>query len=174
MSPYEITWKGVDTALRSLALLRRRGFPFDLVRLSQFERSAAEESYGLGGEFHHHLVPEEVPALVRSCDLLLAPSHEAEGFGLPVLEAMASGVPCVTSDASCFRSWAGDAVRRVSSLEAEAWVEQIESIFTDRAQWLALRREGLLLAQQYSPENSLASVERAIRTLSGSEARGAL
>ena len=167
MSPFEITWKGVDTALEALVALRGRGVAFDLVRLSQFPLSDEEAGYGLGGEFHHHVPPDEVPAIVRSCDLLLAPSHEAEGFGLPVLEAMASGVPCITSDADCFRAWAGDAVRRVEASDADPWADVIEAMLADRAQWRELRRRGLALARAYSPERSLASVVRAIHGLTG-------
>ena len=170
MSPYEITWKGVDTALEALALLRGRGFSFELVRLSQFEQSDEEAAFELGGEFHHHLRPEEVPDLVRSCDLLLAPSHEAEGFGLPVLEALASGVPCLTSDVSCFRSWAGNAVLRVAGSEPRSWADQIERVLGNGREWRDLRRRGLQLAREYSPQQSLASIERAIEALTG-EAR---
>lgn len=171
MSPYEITWKGVPTALEALREVERRGTAFHLVRLSQFPRSEQEEAHGLTAEFHHHLAPEEVPSLVRSCDLLLAPSHQAEGFGLPVLEAMASGVPCVTSDADCFRAWAGEAVLRVSSVDAGAWADAIERVLGSRRLWLRLRSEGLRRAGAYTPDRSLASVERAIRELADPERR---
>lgn len=165
MSPFEITWKGVDTALAALAALRDRGVAFELVRLSQFPRSAEENAFHLGGEYHHHLPPDRVPELVRSCDLLLAPSHEAEGFGLPVLEAMASGVPAMTSDVSCFRAWAGDGVHRIPSSDAQTWADGIETLLGNRIEWRKLRRRGLRRAADFSPERSLASVERAIGAL---------
>ena len=46
---------------------------------------------------------------MRGVDLVLAPSWEQEGFGLPVLEAMACGVPVVASEISAFRGFAGGA-----------------------------------------------------------------
>ena len=39
-------------------------------------------------EFHCRIPPADVARLIAGCDLMLAPSWEQEGFGLPVLEAM--------------------------------------------------------------------------------------
>jgi glycosyltransferase involved in cell wall biosynthesis len=43
--------------------------------------------------------------LMHSCDVLIAPNHREEGFGLPVAEAMASGIPCVITSIPSYLSF---------------------------------------------------------------------
>ncbi|MEO1088321.1 MAG: glycosyltransferase family 4 protein, partial [Acidobacteriota bacterium] len=104
--PWEIYLKGVPIAAEAVRSLRARGVACRWIRLSQWPLCEEERGVLEPDEFHHHLPPEHVPALIRSCDLLLAPSWPVEGFGLPVLEAMACGVPSVVSDIPSFRGFA--------------------------------------------------------------------
>ncbi|NJL26755.1 MAG: glycosyltransferase, partial [Thermoanaerobaculia bacterium] len=112
-SPFEIDWKGVPTSLEAVRGLRRDGLELTLVRLSQWPLATAERELLVPDEFHEHVLPAHVPELMRGCDLLLAASWEQEGFGMPVLEAMACGVPVVASDIACFRDFASPAARLV-------------------------------------------------------------
>ena len=68
-SPFEIDWKGVPTALGAVRRLREKGFDCRLVRLSQWPQSEAERGVIPADEFHEHLKPEQVPALVRGCQI---------------------------------------------------------------------------------------------------------
>ncbi|UCG88175.1 MAG: glycosyltransferase family 4 protein [Gemmatimonadota bacterium] len=68
----------------------------------------------------------------RAADVLLFPSHY-EGVGLPVLEAMASGLPAVTSGAGGLKEVAGDAAVVVSGREAEPYVVEILRLAEDAA-----------------------------------------
>lgn len=168
-SPFEIDWKGVATSLRAVVELRRRGFDCELVRLSQWPLSEAESAVAEPDEFHEHLPPSRVPELVRSCDLLLAASWEQEGFGLPVLEAMACGVPVVASDVSCFRAWASDAVRLVPFDEPGAFAEAAHEILLDRRTWRQLRRRGLAVAGGYRETRSAAVAHEVMGWVSSGE-----
>lgn len=165
MSPVEIDWKGVVTALEALSIARSRGVEFELVRVAQFEQGAAEKAFDLGGEYHCGIKPTRVQELMRHCDLLLAPSWEAEGFGLPVLEAMASGVPTVASDVECFRSWTRGASHLVAPREPQLWADAIQRVLSDRRHADDLKVRGLRLAEDYSAVKSVASFERAVREL---------
>lgn len=162
-SPFEIDWKGVSTSLQAIIELRRRGVECELVRLSQWPLGEAEREIVEPDEFHEHLSPECVPALVRSCDLLFAASWEQEGFGLPVLEAMACGVPTVVSDIACFRAWARDAARLVSPHDPRAFAAAAEEILSETRRWRRMRHEGLAVAERYRGEAAAEGAEEALR-----------
>ena len=162
-SPFEIDWKGVATALEAVALLRARGVDCRLVRLSQWPQPAEERALLAADEFHAGLPPAEVPELVRSCDLLLAPSWEQEGFGLPALEAMASGVPVVASDVSCYRAWAAGAARLVAPDRPEDFAAAAATLLTEPAEWRRLRRAGLERARGHRERVTAAAVEAALQ-----------
>jgi glycosyltransferase involved in cell wall biosynthesis len=166
MSPFEIDWKGVRTAIAAVRLLRHRGTACELVRLSQWPLCDDERELCEPDEFHTHLTPAEVARVLRSCDLLLAPSWEQEGFGLPVLEALASGVPAVTSDIAAFSGWAADAVRHVSWNDAEAFAAAAGEILTSPEIWRRLRQDGLELARRYTEQHATDSALAALEWVS--------
>lgn len=158
-SPFEIDWKGVPTSLRAVAELRRRGREIELVRLSQWPLSEAERQLLEPDEFHEHLEPRQVPELMRSCDLLLAASSEAEGFGLPVLEAMACGVPVIASDVSSFRSFAVSAARLVPFDQPLVFADAADEILCRPALWRRMRRQGWAVARGYREGDSARAAE---------------
>lgn len=162
-SPFEIDWKGVETSLRAVVELRRRGLACELVRLSQWPLAEAEREIVIAEEFHEHLRPEEVPRLVRGCDLLLAASWEQEGFGLPVLEAMASGVPVVASDVSAYRDWTSGAAVLAPPGDVQAFADAAEEVLTSRGLWRRLRRRGREVARGYTEERSGREADEALR-----------
>jgi glycosyltransferase involved in cell wall biosynthesis len=72
-------------------------------------------------------------AVYRRATLLLQPS-EAEGFGLPVVEAMACGTPVVASDLPVLREVGGNAVTFCSVADVRAWGEAITNLLSERNQ----------------------------------------
>lgn len=161
-SPFEIDWKGVPTALEAVARLRARGLQCTLVRLSQWPRPPEERALLAADEFHAGLPPRDVPELVRGCDLLLAPSREPEGFGLPALEAMASGVPVVASEVSCYRAWAAAGARLVPADDPDRLAAAAHELLTDEAAWRRRREAGLAVARGHGDEPAAAAVEAAL------------
>ena len=149
-NPYEIEWKGVPTALEAVRLLRASGHACGLIRVSQWPLSDSERAVILPDEFHHHLAPRAVAALLRGCDVVLAPSWEEEGFGLPVLEAMGSGVPVVASDISAFRGFAAGAAVLVPFDSPQRFADEVCGAVGDARRWRALRRAGLAASAAFS------------------------
>jgi glycosyltransferase involved in cell wall biosynthesis len=107
-------------------------------------------------------VPDtELAALYRGARCVLYPSLY-EGFGLPVLEAMACGVPVVTSRGTAMEEVAGAAAVLVDPLDASALAEGIETARSDRE---ALVRRGLQRAQAFTWSRSADRVAELWREL---------
>ncbi len=73
---------------------------------------------------------EELAALYQHAALYLAPSRH-EGFGIPLLEAWASGCPVLCSGAAAFQEVGGDAVAIEPSWEPGVWSDRIERLLQD-------------------------------------------
>jgi len=162
--PWEGDWKGVKTALRAVKEIRAMpgGPNIRLVRLSQFPLGAEEESLLKPDEYHDHLAPTDVAVLVRGCDLMLAPSWEQEGFGLPVLEAFACGVPVIASDVSSFRGFASNAAVLVPATDPSAFADAARSVLDDVKRWRKMCRTGFSVARNYDEAKVTRSLENAV------------
>lgn len=109
---------------------------------------------------------EELPQWYRAAELFLYPSRY-EGFGLPVVEAMACGTPVICSNAPGVREVAGDAAMQLPPDDVDAWVAAFSMAATQPAFLAALRSAGLERAKQFTWENAAAvtidAYERAAR-----------
>jgi glycosyltransferase involved in cell wall biosynthesis len=101
------------------------------------------------------LSDETLAVLYRLAAVFVFPSLY-EGFGLPPLEAMASGTPVVTSNVSSLPEVAGDAAILVDPYDAVDIKDGIKRVLTDPALAAELRRKGLLRAREFSWERSVA------------------
>lgn len=163
LHPLEIDWKGVATALEAVAMLRAEGFDLRLVRISQWPLTDTERDLQEPDEFHCHLSPAEVARTVAACDLLLAPSWDQEGFGMPVLEAMACGVPVVASRIASFEGFASSAAEFVPARDARGFADATQRVLGDRPKWRRMRRAGLRAARRFSERRVVRALETALR-----------
>jgi alpha-1,3-rhamnosyl/mannosyltransferase len=91
----------------------------------------------------------DLPMVYAGARLFLYPSRY-EGFGLPVIEAMASGVPVVTSSVSCLPEIAGDAAELVHPDDVDGLRETLARLLEDDARREELRLLGLKRAKCFS------------------------
>jgi glycosyltransferase involved in cell wall biosynthesis len=87
--------------------------------------------------------------LYRAATALVYPSLY-EGFGLPVLEAMASGTPVIASDAASIPEVLGDAGILLPPNDRAAWTEALVRVVTDGSLRAAMRTNGLSRAATFS------------------------
>ena len=99
-------------------------------------------------------VPEEdLPALYSAASAFVLPSLY-EGFGIPVLEAMACGTPVVCSDAGPLPEVTGGSALLVSPTDVEAIAAALTRVTNDRALAATLRERGFERARQFTWERA--------------------
>jgi glycosyltransferase involved in cell wall biosynthesis len=123
---------------------RGAGPIFEAVRRAQLEKAVI---------FPGHVRLEDLRVLYSSCALFAFPSLY-EGFGMPVLEAMACGTPVVSSNAASLPEVIGDAALLVDPRDPEAWAQAMTRVFEDANLRDDLRRRGALRIKAYSWEQS--------------------
>jgi glycosyltransferase involved in cell wall biosynthesis len=107
-------------------------------------RSLGDRVRLLGPVDREHLFP-----LFAGADLFAFPSRH-EGFGIPVLEAMAQGTPVVAADIPPVREVAADAARLLPPDDPDAWVDALDELLHDEAERSRLADSGRQRAQGYS------------------------
>jgi glycosyltransferase involved in cell wall biosynthesis len=80
--------------------------------------------------FRHNIESADLPALYQSASLFVYPSV-FEGFGIPILEALYSGVPVITSTGSCFSETGGDAALYCDPYDVDQMSACITKVLND-------------------------------------------
>jgi glycosyltransferase involved in cell wall biosynthesis len=99
--------------------------------------------------FPGYIADEDLPTLYSLADLFVFPSLY-EGFGLPVLEAMACGTPVVTSAVSSLPEVAGDAALLVDPLDTQALAEAMRRALDDTRLRSEMVQKGLEQARRFT------------------------
>jgi glycosyltransferase involved in cell wall biosynthesis len=131
-----------------LVLAGGKGWYYDTIFAQVAELGIAEDVI-----FGGFVPPAELADWYRGAELFLYPSR-FEGFGLPVLEAMACGVPVLCSDAPGLREVAGDAALRLPPGDEEGWANAMQLLYGQPAVRAELRRRGLAQAKRFSWQRS--------------------
>lgn len=106
----------------------------------------------------------DLPALYTGADVFCFPTLY-EGFGIPVLEAMACGTPVVASNTSSLPEAAGDAALLVSPTDTEAMAEALGRAITNTDMRERLIQSGLVQCQRFSWSDSARDLHMAYMDL---------
>jgi glycosyltransferase involved in cell wall biosynthesis len=166
--------KNLERLIDAFHRLRERGF--DALRLLIIGNEVSKYPT-LRRTVHHHklhthvrflgFVPDQMLAILyRLADVFVFPSLY-EGFGLPPLEAMASGTPVVTSNVSSLPEVVGDAALLVDPYDPDAIASAIERILRDPALRADLVARGLARAREFSWERSVRRIRQVYEEVAG-------
>jgi glycosyltransferase involved in cell wall biosynthesis len=161
VGPTDIGWKRVQDALRAVQLLKRQRPDIRLVRVAQHPMREVERDLAVTDEYHTMLRPPELAELYRKADVLLITSDATEGFGLPVLEAMACDLPCVVTDIPSFRTFAepDDYAHFVPVGDAAKMAAAVGALLDSVGERKRLRARGLQVAADYTLQRSHDAME---------------
>lgn len=166
--------KNITVLLQALRLLRQSGRAVAPLALPVGQRAAAvlagwessdprAEAARLGVErdviFLNRIDDDDKPALYATAVAFAYPSRY-EGFGLPPLEAMASGTPVLCAHASSLPEVTGDAAIMLDPDNAHAWANAFERIDQDAALRADLAARGRAQAAAFTWERTVTELRR--------------
>jgi glycosyltransferase involved in cell wall biosynthesis len=127
---------------------------------------ALPDRLGVSGRvvFAGHLPEADVAELMRAAVALCAVST-GEGFGLPLVEAMYSGLPILASDIPPFREVGGTAARFVDPASEVAIAKGLQAMLADPGARLEMAQAGLNRRQLFSWDTAAAEIVKLLRRL---------
>lgn len=131
-----------------LAIVGRRGWLYDAF-FTHLETSAARDAVVFPG----YVPDEDLPAIYTGAQALVLPSLY-EGFGLPVLEAMACKTPVVASGVSSILEVSGDAACYFDPTDVEDMIDATRHVLRDIALQEKMHTKGLAQAARFSWERA--------------------
>ena len=106
----------------------------------------------------------DFPAIYQSAIAMIYPSF-FEGFGIPVLEALWSRLPVITSDVSCLPETGGEAAYYINPNSAEEIAEGMRRMYTDEALRGSMKEKGWRHAQDFTQQKCAASIMNVYKTI---------
>ena len=163
--------KGGDVLLRLAQRLKEQNIPWRMIvtgrrhdgeLLTRF-KALKDRVPDLPLELTGYVSDDDQAVLLRNALALVFPSRY-EGFGIPVLEAMAAGTPVVCRPAAALPEVAGDAAAFVDSDEPEPWLTGVRSLTEDSARRPKLVQAGRRRAAEFTWDRCAA---RLVAAMSG-------
>lgn len=164
--------KNLATLVRAHGLLPvalQRRYPLVIAgmpgwKTAQFDALVSEAVAAGTARLLGYVPDESLPCVYAGAALFAYPSLY-EGFGLPPLEAMASGTATIVSDCSSLPEVVGDAARRVAPLDVAQWHAELHALLADDALRAGLAAGGPVRARQFSWRRTATETMEAYRAV---------
>lgn len=137
------------------------------LRWKEIIGATTEESIASNIVFTGYVADEDMAAIYSLAKILVFPSLH-EGFGIPLLEAMACQVPIVTSNTTALKEVAGDAAVLVDPTSVDDIVDGIKSLITDEELMNLCKLRGSRRVLDFSAEQTATTIVDAYQTLAAS------
>jgi glycosyltransferase involved in cell wall biosynthesis len=160
-------YKGGRGLPHKLVLAGKKDSMFGPV-LSRIQQLRLEQCVLMPG----YIADEDVPLFYSAADLFAYPSF-FEGFGLPVIEAMACGTPVITSRNSSLEEVAGDAALLVEPSDEISIAEALTRALEDNELRIRLGQAGLARSKQFSFRSTARGTMAVYEQIMGEEIRPA-
>jgi glycosyltransferase involved in cell wall biosynthesis len=159
--------KNLERLIEAFELVRKRGLDHlklvmigdEISKYTALRRAVHLHQLHKYVRFLGYLPEETLAVMYRLAGVFVFPSLY-EGFGLPPLEAMASGTPVVTSNVSSLPEVAGDAAVLVDPYDPQAIADGIYRVLSDETLRRDLRKKGVARAGMFSWETSVRRVHK--------------
>jgi glycosyltransferase involved in cell wall biosynthesis len=166
--------KNLERLIEAFDLVRARGLDRlklvligdEISKYAALRRAVHQHRLHKHVRFLGYMPYETLAVMYRLAGVFVFPSLY-EGFGLPPLEAMASGTPVVTSNVSSLPEVAGNAAVLVDPYDPEAIADAIYRVLTDDVLRCGLRQKGLARAREFSWEASVGRVREIYGQVNG-------
>lgn len=126
-----------------------------VIFLSENEKARSSHSFRSATDF---------PAIYQSAIAMIYPSF-FEGFGIPVLEALWSRLPVITSNVSCLPEAGGEGAYYVNPASAEEIAAGMKRIYSDKQFATTMMEKGWLHAQNFTPEKHATAVMNVYKSI---------
>lgn len=132
--------------------------------LKRIKEAARDYNLVIAGQSLPWLGIDELELLYNSAAVLLYPSLY-EGFGLPILDSFACGLPVITSNVSAMPETGGDGALYVDPLSVENIKEKLNMVMNDRKLRKEMIKKGLSRVKEFSWEKAAKETARVYRRL---------
>jgi glycosyltransferase involved in cell wall biosynthesis len=163
--------KNLKTLVRALGLIRNKTDVALVVAgkgkgpyLKAVKDTIAELQLERRVHFIGHVDDDDLPALYKAASVFAYPSFY-EGFGLPVIEALASGTPVLAATGSCLEEAGGEGALYIDPQDEKEMAEKLYALLTDAELRYTLCEKGKIHADKFTPLNSRDSLLKLYKSL---------
>ncbi len=168
VGPMSVGFKGIPDTLQSIKLLKERGVSVDFIRVSPHPPSEREEVGRVVDQYYMNLREQEMADLYRRMDIFISSSLEGEGFGLPAMEALASGIPSILTEISSYKNFGPgkDFAYFVPTHRPDRIAEGVIAFIENKGLREGCRENGIAVSKEFTLEKTRMDLLNFIRELS--------